>query len=46
MENKINKPRFLLKTFLVADIKVKMILRIFFLKISNANLLFEEKLLT
>ena len=34
------KPRFFQETFLIADIKFDMILRMFFLKISNVGMLF------
>ena len=46
VEDKVNKPRFFQKTFLVIDIKFKVILEIFFVKISNADMLFGEKTLT
>ena len=46
MDNKANKLRFFQKIFLVADIKFEMILRIFFLKLSNTDLSFGEKILT
>ena len=46
MEDKSGKPRFFQKTFLVANTKFEVILRMFFLKISNADMLFEEKTLT
>ena len=37
IENKVCKPRFFQKTFLVANTKFEMILIILFLKISNAD---------
>ena len=43
VENKINKPGFFQKISLVASTKSAIILRIFFLKISNADILFSEK---
>ena len=43
MENKANRPRFFLKTFLIADIKFEVILRILFLKISNVDILFGKR---
>ena len=45
MEDKADKPRFFKKTFLVADTKFALILRIFFIRISNANVSFGEKIL-
>ena len=45
VKDKINKPRFFQKIFLVADIKFELILRMSFLKISNADILFDEKIL-
>ena len=45
IENKGGKPRFFQKTFLVTNTKFKVVLRIFFLKISNANVSFGEKTL-
>lgn len=45
MENKVGRPRFFQKNFLVANIKFKMILEIFFFKINNTNMLFEKKIL-
>ena len=46
IEDKGGKPRFFQETFLVADTKFEMILKIFFLKISNADVAFGEKTLT
>ena len=46
LKNKGNRPRFFQKTFLVADIQFKMVLKIPFLKISNTNMSFGEKSLT
>ena len=45
VEDKTNKPRFFQKMFLVADTKFEVILRMSFLKISNANVLFGKKIL-
>ena len=42
MEDKVSRPRFFYETFLVADIKFEIILGMFFLKISNADVLFGE----
>ena len=42
VENKGVRPRFFQKIFLVADTKFKVILRMLFLKISNANVAFGE----
>ena len=46
VEDKSGRPRFFHKTFLVTDIKFEMILRMPFLKISNANVAFGEGTLT
>ena len=46
VEDKGGRPRFFQKTFLVADIKFEVILGMFFLKISNADVAFDEKTLT
>ena len=43
VEDKIGRPRFFQETFLVVDIKFAVILGIFFLKISNADILFSKK---
>ena len=43
VEDKGGRPRFFQKTFLVADTKFEVILRIFFLKLINADVLFGEK---
>ena len=45
VENKVGRPKFFQKTFLMVNIKFKVILRIFFLKISNTNMLFNKKIL-
>ena len=45
IENKVGRPRFFKKIFLVADTQFKMILKIFFLKINNANISFDKKIL-
>ena len=46
MEDKIDKPRFFQKIFLVTNAKFQVILRIFFLKINNIDILFDKKILT
>ena len=46
VEDKGGKPRFFQKTFLVANIKFEVILRMFFLKISNADVAFGKGTLT
>ena len=46
MEDKASRPRFFQKTFLVADTKFEVILEMPFLKISNADVLFGEGILT
>ena len=43
VEDKASRPRFFQKTFLVANTKFEVILGMFFLKISNANMSFGEK---
>ena len=43
IENKASKPRFFQKTFLVTNTKFEVILRMFFLKISNMDVLFSKK---
>ena len=46
MEDKLGKTRFFEETFLLADISVEMVLGMFFLTLSNANLQFPKKELT
>ena len=46
MADKASRSRFFQKTFLVAKIKFEVILGMFFLKISNADMSFGEKTLT
>ena len=46
MKDKANKPRFFQKLFLIIDINFEMILKIFFLKISNIDILFSKKIFT
>ena len=46
VENKASKPRFFQEIFLVANNKFEVILRMFFLKISNTDMSFGEKTLT
>ena len=45
MNDKVGKRRFFQKTFLVADTKFEVILGKFFIKFSNANIFFDEKIL-
>ena len=46
IKNKVDRYRFFKKIFLVANIKFKVMLKIFFLKISNKDILFDEKTFT
>ena len=46
VEDKANRPRFFQETFLVADTKFEVILRMPFLKISNADVSFGKGILT
>ena len=46
VEDKGGKPKFFQKTFLVADTKFEVILKMPFLKFSNADMLFGEETLT
>ena len=46
VENKASRPRFFQEIFLVANIKFKVILKMPFLKISNADVSFGKKTLT
>ena len=46
VEDKVGRPRFYQKTFLIADTKFEVILGMPFLKLSNANMSFSEKTLT
>lgn len=46
VKDKVSKSGFFQKTFLVANIKFEIILRILILKISNSNVLFGKKTLT
>ena len=41
VENKVNMLRFFEETFLIADTKFEVILKISFLKINNINMLFD-----
>ena len=43
IEDKLERARFFRKTFLLADISVKMVLGMLFLTISNANIQFDKK---
>ena len=45
VEDKANRPRLFQEVFLKTDTKFEMILVMFFLKISNADVLFGEKTL-
>ena len=45
IEYKVGRFRFFQKIFLVTNTKFEIILRIFFLKLSNINMLFDEKTL-
>ena len=46
VEDKTSRPRFFQETFLVANTKFEVILRMLFLKISNADVSFSEGTLT
>ena len=46
VEDKANRPRFFQEIFLVANTQFEVILRMLFLKISNADMSFSEKTLT
>ena len=43
VEDKANRPRFFQKVFIIADTKFKVILGMFFLKFSNADMSFGKK---
>ena len=43
LEDKISRPWFFQKLFLVANTKFKIILGMLFLNFSNANMLFKER---
>ena len=45
VKDKFGRTRFFQETFLVADTKFEVVLRIYFLKISNADVAFGEKIL-
>ena len=45
VENKVDKPRFFQERFLVAKTKFEIILGMFFLKLSNVDVSFNEKTL-
>ena len=45
VKDKAGKPKFFQENFLVADTKFEIILKMFFLKISNANMSFAKKTL-
>ena len=44
VENKAGRPIFFQKIFLVANTNLEVILEIFFLKISNIDMLFDKKI--
>ena len=46
VEDKVDRPRFFQKIFVVADTKFEVILRMLFLKLSNVNMSFGKKTLT
>ena len=46
VEDKGGRPKFFQKTFLVADNKFEVILEMSFLKISNTDVVFGEKIVT
>lgn len=46
VEDKVDKPRFFQEIFLIADTKFEVVLEMFFLKLSNADVLFGKKTLT
>ena len=46
IEDKGGRPRFFQETFLVADTKFEVVLRMLFLKISNPDIAFSERMLT
>ena len=46
VKDKISRPRFLQKTFLVTNTKFDVILGMLFLKISNADMLFDKEIFT
>ena len=45
VEDKGGRPKFFQEIFLMADTKFEVILRMFFLKISNTNIVFDEAIL-
>ena len=45
VEDNASKPRFFEEIFWMTDTKFEVILRIFFLKLSNTNILFDKKIL-
>ena len=45
IEDKANKLKFFQEIFLIADIKLKVILKTFFLKSNNMDILFGKKIL-
>ena len=46
VKDRVGKPRFFQKIFLVADIKFEIILGVLFLKLSNADVLLGKRALT
>ena len=45
IKDKIYRPRFFSKTFLITNINFKIILKMLFLKFNNANISFNKKIL-
>ena len=45
MDDKIGRPKFFQEIFLIANTKFEVTLRMLFLKISNADILFGEEVL-
>ena len=46
IEDKVGRPRFFQKTFLIANTKFEVILEMYFLKIRNVDVSFGKKTLT
>lgn len=46
VKDKVDRSRFFQETFLVADTKFEILIRIFFLEISNADILFGKRIFT
>ena len=45
VEDRVGRPKFFQKIFLVANTLFEVILKMLFLKINNANILFDKKIL-